>query len=1076
MFKVVHYNYLTLESSEAQDDSGDSSISILDVFLPPAPTTTPGTLPPETTLTVTCPDVTCPDVTYPDVTCPDVTCPDVTYPDVTCPDVTCPDVTCPTTPITTEGTCSPCPTTTAYPDITCPDVTCPDVTCPDVTYTDVTCPEVTCPDINCPTTSDPTCPVCPTTCPTVTCPTVAPPQSSVAFKKDSYKGEIYPSFTNVLRVAVYGEEKATETTNGGQTQVAVLGVGLPWDQMVCEGLYFEQYKYSSQILKPGIDEVVLVVHATTNNHTETITYDWKEGEDDADKFSIDANTGEIKNLQLDVTPGLYSLVAVATSTNDPTLYDTTQVNIEVLVPSGNVTLDSSLVMVEVMEGEVSDNTIPISTTPIAGSVCITEVTPVSATDTFEIKREGDIWVLSQKQPLDYETVDEVRIRLKAFNEIDACPSTQVSDSQQFLRNEGLVIVKVKDADDIEPIFVEPPSDEVIAYPKDTALQKVVGPVITLQATDRDTPVVYYSLQGDDAEAFTVGEQSGAVFVEGNFQCSEGCHFTARAHDGVRFDDVAIEVLSLDMELIFTLPLEVNDVSEVTGKLEELSAQTDGASIRELYISAITTTPTTNNNAIASIFSSSSLGSLTPLTHRRTRSTDGGVGVGVGVVGVDRAAMMSLQVHVYSIKEGQLMTLSQLNEALANTNTQAEVFADKGVFSGGGESVDLTGWKAAVGVLGALLGLTIILGAGFFVYRSQPHQYIRGAYPNQSYLTDTIERNNTPQDYGTSETKDSLNGGVGSNNRYTAPSLLISQKESPPLFRSALSLEPTPPPTRSGLRRTEPGTPEYYGSSSPSPPPSYTSPPYTNSTSSTTITSKPSSSSPPTSKPLSSSTTSSSGLYSSVVTAASSSTQPKEQKETQNVPLTTFPGFEKSKPEEPAADYESSMDAPPSTSKFAGLKGSPPPKRSTAPPDSDEDEHDGLFFPGGKEKKIHHTSTPFIHHTSTTFIHINHTTSITFIHSSTTSTTHQPHSSITFFQDEGMSAEEEKKSVAFKVLVDTKEIEPENLGPSQKKAAAKSDAMDILKANKMKLGDVTEEGDEAEEGDDDDDDEEGDSKL
>ncbi|KAK3861371.1 hypothetical protein Pcinc_032658 [Petrolisthes cinctipes] len=103
-----------------------------------------------------------------------------------------------------------------------------------------------------------------------------------------------------------------------------------------------------------------------------------------------------------------------------------------------------------------------------------------------------------------------------------------------------------------------------------------------------------------------------------------------------------------MELIFTLPLEVNDVSEVTGKLEELSAQTDGASIRELYISAITTT----TNAIAS---SSSTGSLTPLTNRRKRSSDG---VGVGV---DRAAQMSLQVHVYSIKEGQLMTLSQLNE-------------------------------------------------------------------------------------------------------------------------------------------------------------------------------------------------------------------------------------------------------------------------------------------------------------------------------------------------------------------------------------------------------------------------------
>lgn len=51
----------------------------------------------------------------------------------------------------------------------------------------------------------------------------------------------------------------------------------------------------------------------------------EEGEDDADKFSIDPDNGKITNLNPDIAPGIYSLVAKATSVDDPSLYDTTQV-------------------------------------------------------------------------------------------------------------------------------------------------------------------------------------------------------------------------------------------------------------------------------------------------------------------------------------------------------------------------------------------------------------------------------------------------------------------------------------------------------------------------------------------------------------------------------------------------------------------------------------------------------------------------------------------------------------------------------------------------------------------------------
>lgn len=80
----------------------------------------------------------------------------------------------------------------------------------------------------------------------------------------------------------------------------------------------------------------------------------------------------------------------------------------------------------------------------------------------------------------------------------------------------------------------------------------------------------------------------------------------------------------------------------------------------------------------------------------------------------------------------------------------------------------------------------------------------------------------------------------------------------------------------------------------------------------------------------------------------------------------------------------------------------------------------------------------------------------------------PPSSLSQQEDSDQGDDDERrKSVAFKIMVDTKEIQPENEGPAQKKAAAKSDAMDILAANAKKM---------AEEGADEDSDEDVDEKF
>ncbi|XP_069164416.1 protocadherin Fat 4 isoform X3 [Procambarus clarkii] len=954
------------------DTSGTSSSVTLRVDLPPVSTTT------VSTTDVTCPACTCPAMTTQEV--PATTCP-------LCP-TEVPATTCPVCP--TDAIITPCPT--EVPATTCPlcpteatTTTCP--VCPTeaiITPCPTEVPATTCPVCPtdaiitpCPTeASTTTCPLCPTdetttstlnTCPPVTCPsytttTEDSSQQAPRFTKDAYSGETFPESENVFQVSVY------EDGSGG---------------------------------------------------TE---FSWESGDDDY--FAINPTSGWITTKKDYTPPRIYELVAVASSISEPQLKDRAQVTIKVVSTSAqNATITNSLVTAHVREDNAQMEIVAvINTEGYTEAMCIIEAQPQQQKDKFQLDLENGTWVLKKIAALDFEETRQITLKIEAYDvKINNCSEISNSNGDNLLRSQGLVVITVDDVNDMQPQFVVPGApNATVAYPVDQALQSVVGPVITLAATDEDTvgTVTYGLANSNPSGTFRVENDTGAVYVEKEFLCNTECTLVVTASDGVKqLQEASIKVLPLDMNNIFTLVLE-EDVSQVDQFLNNISHQA-GVQVSKLYVSPILEGATTSARA--------GVQSLYWTTRALEPST--------------------LHVHVYSIdKNNHIMNLDELNKALSkNTEVVAQVFADRSVFQGdGGGSVDDTGLKVAVGILGALLGLILIAALVLFIYmrkkrghetkvEPRPINTLGQAYPNLSFSDDReggAGESRRSSSHKTNGTVNSATNGVGT----------FGRRDSPPLFMSALSFGKSESPKtqqQRGLRRVDPGTPEYYGISSPAPPPSFTTP--TTATEAFTSFSDPVI--PVTSSSLSkSSAPHTSSMYPSLTKPEESpppKTPPHIYPNINILPKNDPPPITKTptksilksyinsdegasstapsgivtveKPAEPDADYDDT-DEPP-TSGFSALKGSPPPRKHSSGPggddddDSDSDQGKTITYPGGKKSNLKHDT------------------------------------------DDG--SDDEKKSVAFKVLVDTKEIEAENLGPSQK-AAVMSDALELMEANKKKL--------------------------
>ncbi|XP_047470576.1 uncharacterized protein LOC125026297 isoform X2 [Penaeus chinensis] len=950
---------------------------------PPCPTTAAtGTTITPTTCPTTCPECpsTCPSTEGP-TTCPE--CP-TTYPSTETP-TTCPE--CPTTCPSTETptTCPECPTT--YPSTDTP-TTCPEcpITCPS-TETPTTCPE--CPT-TCPSTETPTtCPECPTTCPSTETPTTCPDCP-----------------TSCPECPTSCPSTETPTTCPSVTCPST-------DQPPGPTLTFKKASYAGEIF--ATTSRVWTVGVVEEN--ADVTFSWEGGEDE--NFAIDAKTGEISSKKPELEIKEYGLTAVATAGE---LSDMAQVIIRVVEPlDAEVMIKNNLIRVEAEEGVEEQELAEIEAVGDVAEICVTDVTAPAAEGFFSVELVDGAWKLKAKSSLDYEETKQISFKLKARKEGDGdCSSSGFSD--QLLRDEALVVVTVTDVNDAEPKFVVPATPQtVIAYPTDPALQKVVGPVITLQAEDEDS-LPTYSLESA-VDGLWVDEDTGAVYLQEENACGQECDVTARASDGEHSATAEIKVLSLDMDHIYSLTLDNVNVPDVDSELDSISAKA-GVKISKVYVTpkiAETRTP--------------SRAQRTPPAARRLGSSRWSGWE-------SRVESWQLAVHVYAVEGEQLMALDQLNQKLTegNTNHEASSFEERDAFDPPQpEGPSTVGYQVAVGILGALLGL-LLIAAGFLAYRWQRGRSDRrrqepkgistvgGAYPNLSF-NDEEDRT----DSASQERKNGSLGGAGGGGGYK----IDERRDSPPLFISSLSASKSEPPVsksseqQRGLRRVDPGKPEYYGMSSPTPPPSYSSNNAASSSSSSMYPNLSSSGAGPSSSSSSSaakpSSSSSSSMYPSLPTPSYQS-QKSVRKEPpplgsapaksilrgtapdtgQEVPLTLFSSGQE--PSMPEKDYDEEVK----TSAFSGLKKSPPPRRAST--------HALAEDAAAADRKED--------------------------------------------SDQGED-DERRKSVAFKIMVDTKEIQPENEGPAQKKAAAKSDAMDILAANAKKM---------AEEGADDDSDDDVDEKF
>ncbi|XP_047470579.1 uncharacterized protein LOC125026297 isoform X5 [Penaeus chinensis] len=1010
--KDIEDSFLELErvsfilKAETTTSGGGADFSALEVTLPPVPTTTP---PPTTTPTTTTP----PPTTTPTVaTCPACTCPTIesTSPWPTTTPATCP----PCEPSTTEAvTCTPCATSTPCPTLptgestvaatecpTCAPSTlsswlstlastasCPPCPTTAATETPTTCPE--CPT-TCPSTETPTtCPECPTTCPSTETPTTCPDCP-----------------TSCPECPTSCPSTETPTTCPSVTCPST-------DQPPGPTLTFKKASYAGEIF--ATTSRVWTVGVVEEN--ADVTFSWEGGEDE--NFAIDAKTGEISSKKPELEIKEYGLTAVATAGE---LSDMAQVIIRVVEPlDAEVMIKNNLIRVEAEEGVEEQELAEIEAVGDVAEICVTDVTAPAAEGFFSVELVDGAWKLKAKSSLDYEETKQISFKLKARKEGDGdCSSSGFSD--QLLRDEALVVVTVTDVNDAEPKFVVPATPQtVIAYPTDPALQKVVGPVITLQAEDEDS-LPTYSLESA-VDGLWVDEDTGAVYLQEENACGQECDVTARASDGEHSATAEIKVLSLDMDHIYSLTLDNVNVPDVDSELDSISAKA-GVKISKVYVTpkiAETRTP--------------SRAQRTPPAARRLGSSRWSGWE-------SRVESWQLAVHVYAVEGEQLMALDQLNQKLTegNTNHEASSFEERDAFDPPQpEGPSTVGYQVAVGILGALLGL-LLIAAGFLAYRWQRGRSDRrrqepkgistvgGAYPNLSF-NDEEDRT----DSASQERKNGSLGGAGGGGGYK----IDERRDSPPLFISSLSASKSEPPVsksseqQRGLRRVDPGKPEYYGMSSPTPPPSYSSNNAASSSSSSMYPNLSSSGAGPSSSSSSSaakpSSSSSSSMYPSLPTPSYQS-QKSVRKEPpplgsapaksilrgtapdtgQEVPLTLFSSGQE--PSMPEKDYDEEVK----TSAFSGLKKSPPPRRAST--------HALAEDAAAADRKED--------------------------------------------SDQGED-DERRKSVAFKIMVDTKEIQPENEGPAQKKAAAKSDAMDILAANAKKM---------AEEGADDDSDDDVDEKF
>ncbi|XP_068213067.1 cadherin-related tumor suppressor-like isoform X6 [Palaemon carinicauda] len=802
--------------------------------------------------------------------------------------------------------------------------------------------------------------------------------------------------------------------------------------------------------------------------------------DDSIYFEINSPAAEIYlKGDGDAPSGQYSFTARAkadTSEGTP-LNATSQINVIVLTASSSsLSLTESLHRPKLDENKKEETLFSITledTGAIVESYCIVNMNPPAYQGFFELV-QGDTWDLQKVgDGIDYEETQEVSFILQVFNEtVESCQNK--STTQSLFRNEALVIVSINNLNDEPPVFKVPASEsETIFYPKDVALQKVVGPVITLKADDADLQdgkleeSIIYSITSESA-GFSI-EDTGSIYVNGEFSCEgDGCKIKVGASDGKwSAKESTITVKSLDMSSIFTLTMDDTEVGQVDDELGKLSDEI-GLQISKVYVNPEIQVSTEVQESSPMHSSHRSYA-----RYQRYKSSS------------NSGEHWQIEVNLYATDGDSLISLPDFNKKLTDSgHNAADPFADEAIFNPPTGSD--TGLIAAVCVLAILLAW-ILLGGGFLMFRrhrskkktpSKSISTVGGAYPNRGFSDDEDETK-TSEDSDQNEDVERI-----SLSRY--PSALAVNTDSSTAGENKQE-------GKVGLRRTDPGTPEYYGISSPEPPPSYSKDDSTaknpeavasssiNNTeeprqATTYLTKNPKKTPPPLNVAPAKSILRGKGgsdakqdipPYRSILQQKDPSKPSvpdvdykSEDEADDDTVVSSFPGLKGSptlkkkfnpegeghlKPSVPDVDYKSEDEADDDTvvSSFPGLKGSPTLKKKSNPegeghlkPEEDDygDNHSGKVNLSREVKELtremKELANPDEKKSNLKKDDLNSER-----------------------EDEVKQEAEEEKSVAFKVLVDMKVIETENPGRGQKEAAAqaaKDDAIELIEANTKKL--------------------------
>ncbi|MYB02351.1 leucine-rich repeat protein, partial [Candidatus Poribacteria bacterium] len=271
-------------------------------------------------------------------------------------------------------------------------------------------------------------------------------------------------------------------------------------------------------------------YSATDVDADTLTYSLDD-EADANTFDIDSETGQLKTkADLDFeTQKTYSLTLIV---SDGTLTDTVAVTIKVSdVNEAPVFAAKSLTTHAVAENTPSGESIgtPYSATDVDADTLTYSLEDEADAKAFEIDNEtGQI---KAKAALDYET--------------ETSYSVTISVSDGELTDTLVVTINISDVNEA-PVFADD-SPTTYTVAENTPSGESIG--TPYSATDVDADTLTYSLDGTDADAFDIDNETGQLKTKAalDYETETSYSVTITVSDGELTDTITVTIDVTDVQ-------------------------------------------------------------------------------------------------------------------------------------------------------------------------------------------------------------------------------------------------------------------------------------------------------------------------------------------------------------------------------------------------------------------------------------------------------------------------------------------------------------------------------------------------